>query len=88
MFASENRTLLTEILREEWGFEGAVISDWTAVHTRAEAVKAGCDLTMPAAIDTDGDLVGVLRPIETGQSMIWKRDTGLPGKLLRNPWFF
>lgn len=61
VFASENRTLLTEILREEWGFEGAVISDWTAVHTRAEAVKAGCDLTMPAAIDTNGDLVGAVQ---------------------------
>ena len=46
--ASENQWLLTEVLREEWGFEGIVISDWGAVHDRVEALKAGLDLEMPA----------------------------------------
>ena len=46
-YASENRTLLHRILREEWGFEGAVLSDWGAVNDRVESIAAGLDLQMP-----------------------------------------
>jgi len=45
--AAENHRLLTEILRDEWGFEGFVVSDWGAVHDRVEALEAGLDLEMP-----------------------------------------
>ena len=44
---SDNRVLLTDILREEWGFDGIVVSDWGALNDRVEAFKAGCDLIMP-----------------------------------------
>ena len=47
-FASENKYLLNDILREEWGFEGIVISDLGAVNDRVEALKAGLDLQMPS----------------------------------------
>ncbi len=47
VYASEHRQLLTEILKEEWGFEGLVVSDWTAVHDRVAALQAGLDLEMP-----------------------------------------
>ncbi len=46
-YAAENHRLLTEILKEEWGFEGFVVSDWGAVHDRVEALEAGLDLEMP-----------------------------------------
>ena len=46
-YASENREYLTDILREEWGFEGAVVSDWGASDDPAESIKAGMDLNMP-----------------------------------------
>ncbi len=48
-YASENHKLLTEILKDEWGFEGFVASDWGAVHDRVDALKAGLDLEMPGS---------------------------------------
>ncbi|MCR5663851.1 MAG: beta-glucosidase [Oscillospiraceae bacterium] len=47
VYCSDNRRLLTEILREEWGFDGLVVTDWGALHDRAKAFEAGCDLAMP-----------------------------------------
>jgi beta-glucosidase len=49
-YASEHRWLLTEVLREEWGFEGLVVSDWGAVHDRVASLAAGLDLEMPPAL--------------------------------------
>ena len=47
VYASQNDTMLNKILKEEWGFEGAVVSDWGANHTIFESVKGGLDLEMP-----------------------------------------
>lgn len=47
VYCAESRELLTEILREEWGFDGAVVSDWGAVSDRVEGIRAGMDLEMP-----------------------------------------
>lgn len=47
VYASENAYLLRTILKEEWGYEGAVISDWGAVHSIFESIKNGLDLEMP-----------------------------------------
>ncbi|GAA4186397.1 glycoside hydrolase family 3 C-terminal domain-containing protein [Gryllotalpicola kribbensis] len=49
VYASENRWLLTEVLREDWGYEGLVVSDWGAVNERDKAVAAGLDLEMPSS---------------------------------------
>jgi beta-glucosidase len=48
--ASENAWLLTTVLREEFGFEGLVVSDWGAVYHRVPALLAGLDLEMPPAL--------------------------------------
>ena len=45
--ASQNARLLTDILRTEWGYRGAIISDWGAVYDRVAALQAGLDLEMP-----------------------------------------
>ena len=47
-FAAENKVLLTDILRGEWGFEGFVTSDWVAgTHDAVESLEAGLDIEMP-----------------------------------------
>lgn len=48
-FSSDNKRLLTDILRNEWGYEGMVVTDWGAMNDRIAATKAGCDLEMPSS---------------------------------------
>jgi beta-glucosidase len=50
-YCSENYELLVDILKNEWGFEGLVVSDWGAVHDRVAALKGGLDLEMPGPRD-------------------------------------
>ncbi|WP_373232346.1 glycoside hydrolase family 3 C-terminal domain-containing protein [Cohnella sp.] len=54
-FASENAALLTDILKDEWGHEGFVVSDWGAVNERADGLAAGLELEMPSS-GGQGDL--------------------------------
>jgi beta-glucosidase len=49
VYASQDPWLLTQVLRDEWGFEGLVVSDWGAVDDRAAGVAAGLDLEMPSS---------------------------------------
>jgi beta-glucosidase len=46
-FACEHRRLLTEVLRDEWGFDGFVVSDWLATRSTTDSIRAGLDLEMP-----------------------------------------
>ncbi|MFF7471942.1 glycoside hydrolase family 3 N-terminal domain-containing protein [Streptomyces sp. NPDC008092] len=46
-FACENKTLLTDVLRDQWGFAGWVMTDWFAAHSTAAALTAGLDMEMP-----------------------------------------
>ncbi len=46
-FCSENKLLLTDILREKWGYKGFVVTDWGAVKDRVKGIQAGLDLEMP-----------------------------------------
>ncbi|WP_342767485.1 glycoside hydrolase family 3 protein [Calidifontibacter indicus] len=48
-YASQHRWLLTELLRDEWGYDGLVVSDWGAVDDRVAGVAAGLDLEMPSS---------------------------------------
>ena len=45
--SSENKELLTDILRKEWGFDGVVVTDWGGMSDRIKSFAAGCDLSMP-----------------------------------------
>lgn len=61
-YASENPYLLNQILREEWNFDGIVISDWGAVNDRIKGLKAGLDLEMPGpSPDNDKDIIEAVK---------------------------
>ena len=51
VYASEHKHLLQDILRDEWGFAGLVVSDWGGVNDRVEGLRAGTDLEMPGSGD-------------------------------------
>jgi len=61
IFSTENKFYLNNVLRNEWGFDGLVVSDWGATHSRVGAVAAGTDLTMPAEIETDVDIIEAVK---------------------------
>jgi len=61
-YCSEHHWLLTDVLREEWGFEGLVVSDWGAVHDRVAALQGGLDLEMPPNLGvSDAAIVEAVR---------------------------
>jgi beta-glucosidase len=62
VYASQNTWLLTDVLRRDWGYEGAVVSDWGAVSDRVAGVAAGMDLEMPGSTGaTDQQIVDAVR---------------------------
>ncbi len=46
-FLAQNGRLLTKILKEQWGFDGVVLTDWGACHSTIDSIRAGLDLEMP-----------------------------------------
>ena len=56
-YASENKKLLTDIPRGEWGYEGLIMSDWGAVNDRVAGLNAGLDLEMPGDIAHNRQLI-------------------------------
>lgn len=57
-YLCENKEMLTEVLRDNWGFDGYVMTDWGAMNERVEALKAGCNLEMPGGSNrTDAQIV-------------------------------
>jgi len=63
-FAAENRKLLTDILRTEWGFDGFVVTDWGAVKDRVKGLLVGLDLEMPGS--TEGKTEKIVASVENG----------------------
>ncbi|MDZ4375971.1 MAG: glycoside hydrolase family 3 C-terminal domain-containing protein [Phenylobacterium sp.] len=70
-YASEHRRLLTQVLKEEWGYRGMVVSDWAATHSTAAAANAGLDLEMPGPPRWFGDkLLAAVRAGDVPETQI------------------
>ncbi|WP_091229984.1 glycoside hydrolase family 3 C-terminal domain-containing protein [Microbacterium sp. 3J1] len=71
VYASEDPWLLTQVLREDWGFEGLVVSDWGAVNDRVAGVAAGLDLEMPSSGGrTDAQLVAAVHAGDLAEGVL------------------
>lgn len=64
IYACNNKRLLIDVLRDEWGFDGMVVSDWTAITDKVGSVKNGCDLEMPGPSMRDAE---VIKAVESGE---------------------
>ena len=70
-YASQHRWLLTEVLRDEWGFDGLVMSDWGAVEDRVAALAAGLELEMPPNLGvSDAAIVAAVRAGELDEALL------------------
>lgn len=71
VYCSEHEWLLREVLRGEWGFDGAVVSDWGAMSSSMASVRAGLDLCMPGPRrDHARALVGAIRSGELEEDCV------------------
>lgn len=74
VYANENKHLLQEILRDEWGFDGFVVSDWGGSNDHVEGVSAGAHLEMPTTGgDSDEELIQAVKEGKIREELIDKR---------------
>ena len=82
--ATENAHLLTEVLRDDWKFQGFVVSDWGAVNNKAEGIQAGMDLEMPGCSGiTDKQLVQAVKEGRLEESVLDKTVERILGRVFR-----
>ena len=68
---AENKTYLNDVLRDEWGFDGYVMSDWGAVNNRIDGLKAGLDLEMPSSFGiNDLEIIKAVKSGELDESIL------------------
>lgn len=73
-YLCENKEMLTDVLRKEWGFDGYVMTDWGAMNERVEALKAGCNLEMPSCGGTtDAEIVKAVQNGELDEAVLDQR---------------
>ena len=79
-YANENEHLLTDILRNEWGFDGFVVTDWGADNDHTDGVKAGSNLVMPApGADSALQLIQAVKEGRIAESVLDERLAELLG---------
>ncbi|MDO4260005.1 MAG: glycoside hydrolase family 3 N-terminal domain-containing protein [Actinomycetaceae bacterium] len=70
-YASQHPWLLTKVLRDDWDFQGLVVSDWGAVSERVPALAAGLDLEMPSSGGrTDAEIIAAVKAGELDEKIL------------------
>lgn len=73
-YLCENKEMLTDVLRDEWGFDGYVMTDWGAMNDRVESLKAGCNLEMPASGGiTDREIIEAVKDGSLSEEILDQR---------------
>lgn len=65
VYLSNHKRMLTEILRDEWGFSGLVVTDWGAMDDRVEGIRAGLDLQMPGPAPYND--LAIVKAVQNGE---------------------
>lgn len=74
VYSCENPWLLTDVLRDEWGFNGVVVTDWGAMNDRRQAIKAGLNIEMPSSRGvTDKHIVDAVKDGTLSEEVLDKR---------------
>ena len=85
-YANENGHLLQEILRDEWGFDGFVVSDWGGSNDHVEGVRAGSHLEMPTTGgDSDPELIDAVKAGRLSEELLDRRVDELLDVILSVP---
>ena len=69
-YCNANKYLLNDVLKENWGFSGIVISDWGAVWSTVKTAKAGLDLEMPNGKYLEADLFKTIKNGEVDENLL------------------
>ncbi|MDQ0221808.1 glycoside hydrolase family 3 C-terminal domain-containing protein [Streptococcus moroccensis] len=70
-YLCESEAMLTDVLRNEWGFDGYVMTDWGAMNDRVKSLKAGCELEMPGGNTTnDLEIVEAVRSGDLDEAVL------------------
>ncbi|MBE0654331.1 MAG: glycoside hydrolase family 3 C-terminal domain-containing protein [Bacteroidales bacterium] len=85
VYASQSNDLLTKILRDDWGFKGYVMTDWTGGVDLAEQVIAGNDLMMPGKVSMIDELVELVRSGELEEETVNKNLDGILKVMIKTP---
>lgn len=64
-YASDNKRMMTDIPRGEWGYQGMIVTDWGAMNDRVKAIQAGLDLEMPGPCD--GSCKKIVEAVQEGR---------------------
>jgi beta-glucosidase len=86
-YCSENKHLLVDILKGEWGFQGFVISDWGGTHSRVKAADYGLDLEMPYGNFFDEKLLEAVKKGEVSEAVIDDKIRRLMRVRFKAGWF-
>ncbi|MCD8005736.1 MAG: glycoside hydrolase family 3 C-terminal domain-containing protein [Oscillospiraceae bacterium] len=71
-YCSESKYLLTDVLSDDWGYEGVVVSDWGAANEPVDGVKAGLDIRMPGPVPSAD--AAIVEAVKTGKLSIEELD--------------
>ena len=86
-YCSENEWLLTKVLREDWGFDGLVMTDWGAGENPIEQMKAGNDLLMPGNDDQVKAIIEAVKKGELSEEILDRNVKNILKVIVKTPAF-